>query len=241
MKQQKKVLKKQLEQFWENFQNKLNESHLFNLLKERYETLTAVQQKTVKYITGTGLLLVVFIIPLLYFTSALSHWKEFKVKYQLSLRLLKLRTDPTPFQGARSSSALKQTMEGLVKKYRMESYSVRSKKGGDRKSPVKTEIFEIKINHLNIKQVIQLGTDLNTLPSVRLEALQIVESAQYANHYDTIYEAHHYFMMRSSRPTRRPPPTKRRLSPRNPKDPKNNRNNRSIKKNSVKPGKFQTE
>ena len=207
MKQQKELLKKRLEQLWENFQNKVNESHLFNLLKERYEALTAVQQKTIKYITGTGLLLVFFIIPLLYFTSALSHWKEFKVKYQLSLRLLKLRTDPTPFQSARSPSALKQTMESLAKKYRTKNYSVKNKK----------EIFEVKVDHLNIKQVIQLGTDLNTLPSVRLEALQITESTQYANHYDTIYEVHHYFMKRSGRPTRRLPPPERRLKPKRSK------------------------
>lgn len=235
MKPQKELLKKRLEQFWESFQNKVNESHLFNLLKERYEALTTVQQKTIKYITGTGLLLVFFIIPLLYFTSALSHWKEFKVKYQLSLRLLKLRTDPTPFQSARSPSDLKQTLESLIKKYRTENYSVKNKKGGDRKSTVKTEVFEVKVDHLNIKQVIQLGTDLNTLPSVRLEALQIVESTQYANHYDTTYEVHHYFMKRSGRAARRLPPSERRLKPKRskkqPEQPINPLNQKNLKQN----------
>ena len=197
-----KGLKKQLDQLWENFQDKLNESHLFNLLRERYESLNIVQQQTIKYITGASLLLLILVMPLFYLTSSFSYWNEFKVKYQLSQRLLKLRTNPTAFQSTRSPSAMKQTMEKLIKKYRPEGWSVKSNPGGNKKSPIKTEVFEIKVNHLNIKQVIQLGTDLNTLPSVRLESLQIRESEQYANHYDTIYETHHYFMERLNR---RPP------------------------------------
>ena len=199
MKTQKEILKKQLEQFWENLQNKLTESHLFNLLKEKYESLNIIQQKAIKYITGIVLLLLILVMPLFYLTSSLSHWNEFKIKYQLSQRLLKLRTNPTAFHSTRSSASIKQAMERLIKKYRAEGYSLKSKSTGSRKSQVKTEVFEIKVDHLNIKQVIQLGTDLNVLPSVRLESLQIRESAQYANHYDTTYEAHHYLMERLNR------------------------------------------
>ena len=199
MKTQKEILKKRLEQFWENFQDKLHESHLFNLLKEKYESLNITQQKAIKYITGIALLLLVLVMPLFYLTSSLSYWNEFKIKYQLSQRLLKLRTNPTAFHSTRSSASIKQAMEKLIKKYRAEGYSLKNKSKGNRKSQVKTEVFEIKVNHLNIKQVIQLGTELNVLPSVRLESLQIRESAQYANHYDTIYEAHHYFMERLNR------------------------------------------
>lgn len=199
MKTQKEILKKQLEQFWENFQDKLHESHLFNLLKEKYESLNIIQQKAIKYTTGIALLLLILVMPLFYLTSSLSYWNEFKIKYQLSQRLLNLRTNPTAFHSTRSSASIKQAMEKLIKKYRTEGYSLKSKPKGSRKSQVKTEVFEIKVDHLNIKQVIQLGTDLNVLPSVRLESLQIRESTQYANHYDTIYEAHHYFMERSHR------------------------------------------
>lgn len=218
MKTQKELLKKQLDQFWENFQDKLHESHLFNLLKERYESLNLIQQKTIKYLMGFLLLFLILIMPLLYLSSSFSYWNEFKVKYRLSQRLLNLRSNPTILQSARSSSAIKQTMERLIKKYRTEGYSLKSKAGGGRKSQIQTEIFEIKVDHLNIKQVIQLGTDLNSLPSVRLETLQIRESAQYTNHYDTVYEAHHYSMKRL-RSRSRAPVKSRRSQPENPKKP----------------------
>ena len=230
MKTQKEILKKQLEQFWENLQNKLNESHLFNLLKERYESLNTIQQKTLKYITGTALLILILVMPLFYLISSLSYWNEFKVKYQLSQRLLNLRTNPTAFHSTRSSASIKQAMEKLIKKYRPEDYSLKNKKGGNRKSQIKTEVFEIKVDHLNIKQVIQLGTDLSVLPSVRLESLQIRESTQYANHYDTTYEAHHYFMERLNRrrprvsaKSRKPQPKKK---PKQPKQPANTKSRR---------------
>ena len=225
MKTQKEILKKQLKQFWENLQNKLNESHLFNLLKERYESLNTIQQKTLKYITGTALLLLILVMPLFYLISSLSYWNEFKVKYQLSQRLLNLRTNPTAFHSTRSSASIKQAMEKLIKKYRTEGYSLKNKKGGNRKSQIKTEVFEIKVDHLNIKQVIQLGTDLSVLPSVRLESLQIKESTQYANHYDTTYEAHHYFMERLNRRPRisaKP----RKPQPKQPKQPANTKSRR---------------
>ena len=212
MKKHTETLKKLLDQFWENFQDKLNESHLFNLLKERYESLSIARQKTIKYIIGTGLLLLILVIPVFYLTSSFSYWSEFKVKYRLSQRLLKLRTSPTAFQSARSPSAVKQTMERLIKKYRPEGWSLKHKPGKNKESSVKTEVFEIKVDHLNIKQVIQLGTDLNALPSVRLESLQIRESAQYTNHYDTTYEAHHYFMKRLIRRQSAPPKPKKTRS-----------------------------
>ena len=204
MKKHTETLKKLLDQFLENVQDKLNESHLFNLLKERYESLNIVQQKTIKYITGAGLFCLILIMPLFYLTSSFSYWSEFKVKYQLSQRLLKLRTSPTAFQSTRSSAAIKQTMERAIKKYRPEGWSLKNKTRGSKKSPIKTEVFEIKVNYLNIKQVTQLGTDLNALPFVRLESLQIKESAQYINHYDTIYEAHHYSMEQLTRRARTP-------------------------------------
>ena len=207
----KEIFKRRLNRFWETFQEKLYESHLFNLLKERYEALSGFQQKIIRYIAGILLLIVVFIIPFLYFTSALSHWREFKVKYQLSLRLLKLRTNPTPFQRAGTPEAVKQTMERLIKKYQSENYFLKNKKERTGKAPFKTEAFEITVKHLNIKQVVQLGGDLSALPSVRLESLQMTENTEYANHYDTVYTAHYYWMERPRKPPRRSTSPKGRL------------------------------
>ena len=208
MKTQKEIFKKQLDQFWDNFQNKLYESHLFNLLKEKYESLNLIQQKTIKYLMGFLLLFLILILPFLYLSSSFSYWNEFKVKYQLSQRLLNLRANPTILQSSHSSSAIKLSIERMIKKYRPEGYSLENKSGGKR-SPIQTEIFEIKVNHLNIKQVIQLGTDLNTLSSVRLESLQIKESDKYSNHYDTVYEAHHYSIEHVSSRSRAPEKSRR--------------------------------
>ena len=217
----KELFKRRLNRFWEIFQEKLHESHLFNLLKERYEALSGFQQKIIRYFAGAFLLILVFIIPFLYWTSALSHWKEFKVKYQLSLRLLKLRTNPTPFQSAGTPSTVKQTMERLIKKYQSEHYFLRSKKAGDGKAPFKTSAFEITVKRLNIKQAVQLGADLSALPSVRLESLQMTENAEYANHYDTIYTAHYYWIQRARKapPRREAPSAKSRRKRKKPDKP----------------------
>ena len=225
MKERLEDLKKQLRRAEEQLKTRLGESNTFNLLKEKYEALSVSRQKAIKYTLLGLFLFVVFLIPLFHLTSSFSNWSEFKTKRRLSLKLLKLRTHPAPFQSSSSFPVFKQKAEGLVKQYAKEDYSIKRNANGtkNKKSPVKMQTLEIRVPRLNIKQVIELGAKLNRLPSARLESLAVTENTQYSLHYDTVYELTQYSM--GSQPRVRPPQRVER-SRQNKNQKTNNRTNR---------------
>lgn len=187
--QQIKKIKKQVLEQWKNFENQLLESNHFNLLKEKYQSLSLSRQKIIKY----GLLsFVVFLLlfsPLYYYFSSQFYWEEFKEQQHINLEMLKMREKSSSSTLVYSRSQLKNKIESITKKYTQTGGLVTDKKKSFGKSGKLDQIdFKVEVKHINIKQVIRLGTELNNLSQVRLTALTMEMNENYFNHYDSRYE-----------------------------------------------------
>ena len=183
-----KNLKTQLASIWKNFENQILESNNFNILKEKYQSLNVRRQKLIKYLFFLFAFGSLTYLPLSYLMSSVLYWGEFKEKQQLSLEMLKVRNRSSALAFRHSHSQLKRKIEKIIKKYSTEALIQ------DQPAPFSSKIdeiqkinFNIQLSHLNIKQAIRLGTELNNLSQAHLNGITLEESKKYPKHYDTLY------------------------------------------------------
>ena len=195
-----KELKKPLLEIWKNLENKILESNKYNALKEKYQSLNLLYQKLIKYSVIGCLLALLLYIPLFYFVSGTSGWLEFKTKQELSWELLKVRRQKAKLSsGFTSDSQIKRSIEQVVKKYFSEDFNLQQQKS-KKADFIDKKQFLLKIPYLNIKQAIQLGTELHDLKFVRLDSIQFSESPQYPKHYEMEYELSTFVLVQTQRP-----------------------------------------
>lgn len=199
-------LKKQMLQRWEVLENRIYESDTFNTFKEKFQSLSPGRQKTFKYLSVVLSLFILFSIPLLYFYSSSENLRDFKEKENLSLKLLKKKADTSSLLNQRSSIWVKSNIKTIVEKYQKEEYSIVEKGVSATKNPlIKPHEMEVSVKHLNIKQIVLLGENLNSLGSIRIHKLKIKESSLYKNHYDTHFSVL-FFPPSNIKPLRKNPP-----------------------------------
>ena len=184
-----KELKKLFFEKWKNFESQLLESNTFNLLKEKYQSLDILQQKLIKYLSVFLMLAVLAYLPLSYFFSSVSSWRNFKEKQTVSLSLLKMRKKISYSVLRYSQNQLKNKIERTVKKYSTSDFKLKHKRKLLKKEGSIHQIdFDMQINHLNIKQAVKLGTELHNLSQARLSSITMEESETYPKHYDVTYK-----------------------------------------------------
>ena len=199
MRQTFEDLKKQLSYQLESLQSRINESNLFNLLRERYESLSIFQQKIIKHGAVALLFLLLIMVPLSYFFSSMSYWKEFQEKRSASLAMLQARSKPRAFLSPPAESDLKLRISNIVRKYREEGGIIKnkpSKRLNDKKT--RQIDFEVEVNLLNVREAIQLGTDLHDLPQSRLASLIMRENPEHPKRYDVSF-ALSFFLSKTKR------------------------------------------
>ena len=183
-----KNLQRQGIDLFKNFENRFLESNAVNVLKEKYQSLSMANQKLIKY--GLIVFLFVFVVylPVSYLSSSISSWSDFKQKYILSLELLKTRNKSSSFLKL-SEEALKLKINRVVEKYSSDDFEVI---GAGKPFPKVKSInqvdFNISLRHLNIKQAVRLGTELNSLPQMRLSEISLSANKEYEKHYDINYK-----------------------------------------------------
>ena len=179
-------LKKQILQRLEALENRIYESDVFNTLKEKFQALPPGKQHTLKYLGVGFCLFCVFSIPSVYFFSSSKYLKDFQEKETLSFELLKRRSDSPSVLHQKSAAWVKNSVKNIVERYQKEEYSIVDKKdSGVKKSGLQHQEIKVSVKHLNIKQVVQLGENLNGLGAVRIRRLKVTENDLYKNHYDT--------------------------------------------------------
>ena len=201
MSQKFKEIKKQFLYYLEHIQSRIVESNAFNIFKEKYQSYSLFHQKIIKYgFVGLVILLISF-IPSYYFYLSSEHWSEFKEKRELSLGLLRVRSYQSTYSNV-SSYRLQQNISDIIKKYKEKDYVIKDKPISSKEKKIKKIIYEVKVNHLNIRQVIQMGSELNDILSAYLSSLIVEESNLYPKHYDVSFELSAYFhkIKKSPRP-----------------------------------------
>lgn len=217
-------LKNQLLESWKNLENRLLESNSFNHLKEKYQSLNIVQQKLIKYLVVFFIFISLAYLPLSYFFSSVFNWAEFKEKQKLSLELLKMRNKIHSSSLRYSQSQLKNRIERITEKYSNQDFKIKDKRSVFSKRESIYQIdFDVQLEHLNIKQAIQLGTELHTLSQVRLNSITLDENKEFPKHYDVEYKLSGFVPKKKSEPLtskRKRVPRKKKSTPLKKKTPK---------------------
>ena len=181
-------LKKQLAYWLESLQNQVSESHLFNLLSERFESLSLARQKLIKYGGAALLLILLALIPLSYFISSLSHWREFQEKRAASLEMLQIRSRPRVFFSQPSESEARLRIANILKKYKKEGYLIKDRpKKWLNKKTVREVSFEVEADLLNVREAVQAGAELQALPQTRLSSFELKESQEHPRRYKAVF------------------------------------------------------
>ena len=228
MKDRINIFKKTLERNLLILQERLNDSNLFNFLKERYLSLTELKQRALKYSLMLALILTIFIVPIYYTLSSFSFFNEFKTKYQLSLELLKFRSVPKGVSFLPVYKA-KEKIKSLVEKYERTDYTISQRRlRQDKKTKLEVNRFQVKVQHLNIKQAIQMASDLNNLFTLQLKTFELEAAPDYDNRYDIVLGLDHYFV--KSKPKLIKPARKRKVSQKSkPVDKVNKKEDRAFR------------
>ena len=184
-------LKKQFLYYAEYFQNYIFESNAFNLLKEKYQSYSLTRQKLIKYGLISLILFLISFLPLYYFYVSSRYWTEFEQKRELSLNLLKVRNYKSMIIDE-NEYKIRDFINQTIKKYKEKDFSIKDKPAKSKHKKIKKTIYTIQVDHLNIRQAIQMGTDFNNIFSARLISLTMKES-KYLKHYDVVFELEAYF------------------------------------------------
>ncbi len=202
MKEKAKNIKKQIFELWKGFESRLLESDSFNILREKYQSLDVLHQKLLQRVLALFLLFALLAWPLYWFFSSVFYWGEFKSTQDLNSQMLKMRKTPSIFRYSKSN--LKNKIERIVKKYTSSEFQIKDKKSLFLKNSSIYQVdFNIRLNHLNIKQVARLGAELNRLSQSRLSAITMEENKKYPQHYDVAYRLS-AFISETKRGTFRP-------------------------------------
>lgn len=186
-------LKKFFLEEWRTLENRIFESHAFNLLKEKYQSLNLFHQKLIKYSCLCLVFCLLAYLPFSYFLSSRGYWKDFKEHQELSMELSKMRNKISGSLFHFSQKQLKKHIESSIKKYSNEEFQIEEKKVPIPKKSVYQIDFDIQVKHINVKQVFRLGTELSGISQSRLKSIVMEESAKYPKHYDVIYALSSFF------------------------------------------------
>ena len=192
-------LRKETAERFQRMEHQLLESNYFNVLKERYQSLNSLKQKMIKY----GLLFIVCIcilyLPAYYLSASIASWLELKQKHKLSFSLLKARESSSASVMQRSESAVKNKINQVVQKYSSDTFTVSQEQQiFSQSSLIEHILFTVFAPHLNIRQAVQLGAELQKLPQIRLDELAFTENKEYKNHYDSYYKLSGFFLKRGA-------------------------------------------
>ena len=188
MSQKFEEIKKNILKILISAQEHLEESSSYNFLKERYQTLSLLKQRLIKYGAFITLAGIILFLPLYYFTSSLFHEKEFKEKKSLALRLLRIRTNPLPPFQQVSQDEMRKRISDIIIKYQKQNYTIKNEFAPyNKNSNLKKISFKIQVSHLNVRHAIQLGEGLMNLPLLKIKSIKMQENEKYQKLYDVTY------------------------------------------------------
>ena len=204
-------LKKQFSEKWKNFESRILESNIFNLLREKYQSLDILQQKLIKYLSIFFMVAILAYLPLSYFFSSSSYWENFKEKQAISLGLLKIRKKMSYSVLRYSQDQLKIKIEKILEKYTTSDFELKHKKSLFQKEGSIYQIdFDVQLSHLNVKQAVKLGTELHNLSQARLSSIVMDKSEKFPKHYNVVYKLSTFV---STEKGKRTVPRRKRKSP----------------------------
>lgn len=184
-------IKKFYFQILEQLRNKVSETNAFNSIKESYESLSLSRQKMIKNAILVLLFLCILVVPVFYFFSSVKKWNQFHTLWSLSFDLARHK-DYNPKTLNQSRSMVKERLLNIITKYEDKNYTISDKKIPLDQKKIKGYLYTIEAGPLNVRQIIQMGTELDEMPYSYLSSLAMEESKKYPKHYEATFDLQVY-------------------------------------------------
>ena len=190
-----------LNEMRKQLEDQITQSNAFNLLKERYESLSLFSQSLIKKSLIGFLLLILIFPPASYFLSSVKPWQELKNNQTLSSDIFKMRQQTKPDAFKKTKIELEALVKSVVERYAVDFFSVEEilEKNKKRLGRLSSFQFEVQVKAFNVKQAISLAAELKNLPQMKLQSLRLEENKEYPKRYDVKYGLSSFVLSRGAK------------------------------------------
>ena len=188
-------LKDRLKETWAELAAKIQESSLFNQLRERFEEQTPTTQKALTLGGAALIALVLLSFPLGYLSTSrenITQFEENRALIQGLLRAARSAKEPSPLPPPVSAQMLKGTLERVLREKQIspeqtgEVMEIPGKPAPNLAPPVVEQSgIAAHLKQLNLTQIVDLANALANLgPGTKLIGLDVVQTAGQTHYYD---------------------------------------------------------
>lgn len=176
--------------------NRLQETNLYNSLKDQYLSLPNTGQKAIAFGSGVLAVILILMIPISYIRSADEAVNEFNENRTLLRDLMRVgRTgkEPPPLPPALSYQDLDAKVRNVLTEFTLTpeqieaTSSLPDRPAGAIVPPIINQMgLALKLKKLNLNQVVDIGYRLQSLSqAIKLMGVDIVANAEDNHYYDT--------------------------------------------------------
>lgn len=182
-----------LQAIWEEFQ----ESKLYTTLRDRYETLNAIQQRIV--LAGVGAIgaLILLSFPFGYLSQSSDYITEFSDKRQLIRDLLKVSREASELPAIPPSPSIEMIRASVERDLQNARLLPEQMRGSSQISEASSLIPQnlmagglmVNLSKLNLRQIVDLGYQFQQIsPSVKLKDLSLVANPEDPRYFDVVFK-----------------------------------------------------
>jgi hypothetical protein len=189
----KDSLKSQLGQTWERIQ----ESSVYNQMKDRFENLSPTRQKLTLMGAGALTALVVISIPYSYYATSNDYVFEFEEKRNLIRELLKVTRESSEvpdIPAAPNGDTLRNTIENQLRNAnllpeQMKGVEVITADTGLVPKGLLETGLKVSLAKLNLRQIVDIGYGMQSIsPSVKMNDVNIFANNEDAKYFDVEFK-----------------------------------------------------
>lgn len=208
----KERLQTEFKQLWDRVQD----SSLYNQLRDRYENLSPRKQRLV--IVGFAALIsfLILSVPFSYWSEASLNVTAFEDRRDLVRRLLSASREAADVPEIPMAPAMEQAkvdVDSYLQELQLLPEQIKSVEvGAVNSSLIPTNLTKggltVQLNKLNIRQIIDIGYKLKSLsPSVKMTSLQINPNREDARYFNVVYQLLALAVPQAPPPAMEEPPT----------------------------------
>ncbi len=176
---------------------KIEESSLYNQIKDRFENLSPLMQKIVLSLIAVAIVFTILSFPLHFYSASDEYLAEFEKKRDLTRELLKTARDATqvpPLSGTPESTDLQTRIQTQLNNAHLLPEQIRSIQSVNLPASLIPQNaisygMEVSLAKLNLTQVVALGHMLSQIDATttKVKDMEMVPNAQDARYLDVIY------------------------------------------------------
>ena len=194
---------------------RVEESSAYNSLKDRFENLTPVGQKSIIAALVLGAIILVMYLPVSFYSSSSDNVASFEKRRALIrdlLRSSKEASETPDIPVPPPMDALKAQVEGALQSFKLipeqiASIEILGEENGLIPSQLVKGSLRVTLSQLNLRQVVDIGNRLQGIrSSVKLKDLTIDPSKKNAKYFDVVYKLTALNVPEAPPPPPPPPP-----------------------------------